>query len=187
MITRTRMRGGGSAGGSTHVLVTGADAVATDADVPPASNVLGITYETAAETWLGEVQSGPERTAVVSVGEHSRAAAAAPAEPTAAASEDLAVATAAVETVPEVADVASVGVLVNDYVSAWDDETTVYVDDFSALLDPTSTETAFRFAHALTSCAAANDARVVAGLDTADRPSHVAATFAELFDDVREV
>lgn len=182
------MRGEGPTGDSTHVLVTGADATATDADVPPSSNVLGVTYETAAEAWLGEFQGGPERAAVVSVGEHSRAAVAATPEPGTGASADLAAtATGAVETVAEVEDVATVGVLVNDYVSAWDGETTVYVDDFSVLLGRTSAETAFRFAHALTSCAAANDARVVAGLDTADQPPHVAATFTELFDDVREV
>ena len=182
------MRGEGSASDSAHVLVTGADASAADADVPLTSNVLGVAYETAAETWLEGVQAGPDHTAVVSVGEHSRSAAATTPEPGAGAAADLAAtAMGAVETVAEVDDVASVGVLVNDYVSAWDGETTVYVDDFSVLLGHTSAETAFRFAHALTSCAAANDARVVAGLDTADQPPHVAATFAELFDDVRDV
>jgi len=180
------MGGEGNAGEPTHVLVTGADATATDAEVSLASNVLGITYETAAEAWLGEHRADAERAAVVSVGEHSRAAAAASTDPAAGAPDDLATAAGVVETVPEVEDVATVGLLVNDYVSAWDGETTVYVDDFSALLEPASTETAFRFAHALTSCAAANGARVVAGFDTADRPAHVAATFAELFDDVRE-
>ncbi|MCG1001924.1 MULTISPECIES: hypothetical protein [Halobacterium] len=173
--------------GSPHVLVAGADAAATDAGVPPSSNALGITYETDAETWLGEFRADCERTAVVSVGEHSRAAAAATPDAGVDPPDNLdAAATSAVETVPEVTDVASVGVLVNDYLSAWDDETTVYVDDFSVLLDPAPAETAFRFAHALTSCTAANDARVVAGFDTTDQPPHVPATFAELFGDVRE-
>jgi hypothetical protein len=181
------MRGEGPTDASTHVLVTGADATAADAGVPPSSNVLGVTYETAAEAWLGEFQTGPERAAVVSVGEHSRAAAATTPDAGASAATDIAAtAMGAVETVSEVEDVAGVGVLVNDYVSTWDGETTVYVDDFSVLLGETSTETAFRFAHALTSCAAANDAHVVAGLDTADQPAHVAATFSELFDDVCE-
>ncbi len=181
------MRGEGPTSDSTHVLVTGEDASAADVDVPPTSNVLGVAYETPAEAWLERVQAGSDRTAVVSVGEHSRAAAATTPASDAGASADLAAtATGAVETVAEVDDVASVGVLVNDYVSAWDGGTTVYVDDVSVLLDHTAAETAFRFAHALTSCAATNDARVVAGLDTTDQPPHVAATFAELFDDVRD-
>ncbi|MGB9964217.1 hypothetical protein [Halobacterium sp. CBA1126] len=175
-----RIGGEGAGTGSPHVLVAGADASPTDVDAE-SSNVLGVAYATAAERWLDGLSVDADRAAVVSVGEHSRSAAASDG----AATDLPATGAAAVETVPDVDDVGTVGVLVNDYLSAWDDETTVYVDDLSVLVDETDAETAFRFAHALTSCAAANDGRVVAGLDTADQPRHVGATFAELFDDVR--
>jgi len=178
------MREEGDSGDPTHVLVTGAGATAADAGASLTANALGVAYETAAEAWLEGVRPGADRVAVVSVGEQSRAAAAA-AGPD-AGPEAMATVASVVETVPDGSDVAGVGTLVNDYLSAWDGETTVCLDDISSLLEHTSAEAAFRFVHALRSCAAANGGRVVAGLDTADRPPHIAATFGELFDEVRE-
>ncbi|NIB98370.1 hypothetical protein [Halobacterium sp. R2-5] len=179
------MRREGGHGDTDHVLVTGTAVTPADAAVEPASNVLGVAYDTTAEAWLAGVQPGPDRVAVVSVGEHSRTAAEA-ASPN-ADPDAVATMAGAVETVPDVGDAAAVGTLVNNYLSVWDGETTVYVDDVSPLLECVSAEAAFRFLHALQSCAAANDARLVAGLDTAGHPPHVAATFGELFGDVREV
>lgn len=173
--------------GSEHVLVAGPGATAVDADVPQASNVLGVAYGAAAEDWLGGFQAGPERVAVVSVGEYSRSAASARAGAD-AGRDVVATATGAVETVPDVGDVAAVGTLVNDYLSAWNDDgdTTVFVDDLSVLLEAVDAETAFRFVHVLLSRASATDARVVAGFDTDDQPPHVARTLEVLFDDVRD-
>ncbi|MFB6268489.1 MAG: hypothetical protein ABEH83_00995, partial [Halobacterium sp.] len=96
--------------------------------------------------------------------------------------------TGAVETVADASDVAAVGTLVNDYLAAWEGAgpTTVYVDDVATLLDHVAPETAFRFLHALASRASAADARLVVGFDTDRQPPHVARTFSELFDDVRE-
>lgn len=179
------MRGEGSTD-TEHVFVSGRGATATDADVPRTANALGVTYSTQAEDWLDGFEAGPDRVAVVSVGEHSRSAAAVAAPD--AGLDAVASATGVVETVADAGDVAAVGTLVNDYLSAWEGTgtTTVYVDDVSALLDHVPPETAFRLLHALTTRASAMDARVVAGFDTSDHAPHVAATFAELFDDVRE-
>lgn len=179
------MRGEGPTD-STHVFVAEPGARATDADIAHTGNVLGVTYRTQAEEWLGGVQAGADRTAVVSVGEHSRTAAAATG--TDAGADLVASATGTVETVADVTDVATVGTLVNDYLSAWEGagQTTVYVDDVSAVLDHVAPETAFRFLHALVARASAMDTRVVVGFDTETHPPHVAATFGELFDDVRE-
>lgn len=179
------MRGEGSTD-SNHVFVAGPGARATDADVVHSGNVLGVTYHTQAEDWLGGFQAGTDRAAVVSVGEHSRTAAATAS--TDAGADILASATGAVETVSDVADVATVGTLVNDYLSAWEGpgQTTVYVDDVSTVLEHVAPETAFRFLHALVSRASTMDARVIVGFDTDAHPPHVAATFGELFEDVRE-
>lgn len=181
------MRGEGSSTGTNHVLVAGPNATAADADESGTSNVLGVTYSTDAESWLGRFQAGPDRVAVVSVGEHSRAAVGATTSPDAGA-DVLASVTGTVETVPDVADVAAVGTLVNDYLSAWQGtgETTVLVDDLGAVLEAVSAETAFRFTHALLARASSMDARVVAGFDTDEQPPHVLDTFAQLFDEVRE-
>jgi hypothetical protein len=180
------MRREGEDNDSKHVLVAGPGATATDADLPRASNVLGVTYRSEAEDWLAGFQAGPERVAVVSVGEHSRSAAG-PAAGADAGPDVVAAATGAVETVPDVDDVAAVGMLVSDYLAAWDDpgDTVVYVDDLSGLLGDVDAETAFRFVHALLSRASALGARVVVGFDTDEQPPHVARTFGELFDDVR--
>lgn len=171
---------------SNHVFVTGAGVTATDADVRQTTNVLGVTYRKQAEDWLADFQAGPERTAVVSVGEHSRSAAAATGGDT---GPDLVASVAgAVETVADESDLAAVGTLANDYLTTWEGTgpTTLYVDDVSAVLDHVAPETAFRFLHALLSRADAVGASVVVGFDTTNRPPHVAHTFAELFDDVRE-
>ncbi|WP_232700369.1 DUF7504 family protein [Halobacterium wangiae] len=176
------MRGEGIEGESTHVLVAGTgDSVATPA-VTDECSVLGVTYETDAETWLGRWAGDVERAAVVSVGERSRSAAS-----TSASGRPLTAVTGIVETVPDETDVGTVGSLVHDYLSAWadDGETTVFVDDLAAVIDRTSTETAFRFVHAVLSCADATGARVVVTLDPDAYPPHVVGTFAELFDDVR--
>lgn len=179
------MRGEGFSDDSNHALVVGPGASAVGADARSASNVLGVTYSSEAEDWLGQFQAGPERVAVVSVGEHSRSAATASTD---AGTDVLASATGAVETVADVGDVAAVGTLVNDYLSAWEasGDTVVLVDDVAPLLDVVSAETAFRFVHALLACAASKGADVVVGFDTTEHPPHVAGTFGELFDEVRE-
>jgi hypothetical protein len=179
------MRGEGPTTDTQHALVVGAGAAAVDADAADASNVLGVTYSTPAEDWLGRFQAGPQRVAVVSVGEQSRGAAA---SSPGAGTDVLASTAGAVETVPDVDDVAAVGTLVNDYLAAWEGagDTAVVVDDLSVVLDAVSAETAFRFLHALLSRASAADARVVVGFDDADHPPHVVETFAPLFGDVRE-
>ena len=181
------MRGEGPSTEPNHVLVVGQTASAADADQAGTSNVIGVTYGTDAESWLSQFQAGQDRVAVVSVGEHSRTAVGATAGQN-AGMDVLASVTGTVETVPEVDDVASVGVLVNDYLSAWQGtgETTVFVDDLGDVLDVVSAETAFRFVHALLARTSSMDARVVAGFDTSKQPPHVVDTFAQLFDEVRE-
>ncbi|WP_336035349.1 DUF7504 family protein [Halobacterium yunchengense] len=176
---------GGEGSRSEHVLVAGAGADGGDVDVGSASNVLAVTYRTPAEDWLGRFQAGPERVAVVSVGEQSRAATA---SSPGGGTDVLASTTGVVETVADAGDVAAVGALVCDYLAAWEGagSTDVVVDDASAVLDAVSAETAFRFLHALLSRAASMDARVVAGFDASRYPPHVVQTFAPLFDDVRE-
>jgi hypothetical protein len=183
------MRREGATTDSNHVLVARPGAVATDADVAPTPNVLGVTYGGDAEAWLGNWQTGPEQVAVVSVGERSRTATTASGETSPGTTDVVATVTGAVETVPDATDVAQVGTLVNDYLTAWADEqgeTTVYVDDLAQLLDHVSAETAFRLMHVLLSRAGTTNARVVAGIDTGEQPAHVAETFAELFDDVQD-
>lgn len=181
------MRGEGSSTNTNHVLVAGPNAAAVDVDEPGTSNVLGVTYSTDAESWLGRFQTGRDRVAVVSVGEHSRTAVGATNSPD-AGMDVLASVTGTVETVPEVDDVASVGTLVNDYLSAWQGtgDTTVLLDDLGSVLDVVSAETAFRFTHALLARASSMDARIVAGFDTSKHPPHVLDMFAQLFDEVRE-
>jgi hypothetical protein len=183
------MRGEGPTD-TTHVFVAGPGARATNADVTHTGNVLGVTYRAQAEDWLSDFQAGTDRLAVVSVGERSRAAAAAGSTDAGAdvGADLMASSTGAVETVTDTADVAAVGTLVNDYLSAWEGAgpTTIYVDDVATVLDHVAPETAFRFLHALVSRADAMDATVVVGFDTGAHPPHVAATFEQLFDDVRE-
>ena len=176
------MGGEGIGGEPTHVLVARTGDSVDIAGATDASSVLGVTYEEDAETWLGRWNESVEHAAVVSVGERSRSAASA-----SAGGSPLTAVTGIVETVPEESDVGTVGSLVHDYLSAWADGggTTVFVDDLASVIDHTSTETAFRFVHAILSCADATGARVVATLDPDAYSPHVVATFAELFDDVR--
>lgn len=177
------MRGEGNEDESNHVLVAQTEDASAATDVTDSSSVLGIAYEDDAETWLGRWNGDVERTAVVSVGERSRSAAS-----TSAGGSPLTAVTGTVETVPDETNLGTVGSLVHDYLTAWEDtaETTVFVDDLAAVIDHTSTETAFRFVHAVLSCAAATDAQVVATLDPEAYPPHVVGTFGELFDDVRD-
>lgn len=163
----------------THVLVTGGErAVAV---VEPDPNVLGVTYESDAETWLGALDADTERTVVVSVGEQTRGTAS-----VASNGESIVATAGVVETVPDGSDAGAVGALVHEYLSAWDGQpTTVYVEDLEVLLDAVSTEAAFRFLHAVLARADAAGANVVVALDREAYPPHVVDTFAELFDDVR--
>jgi hypothetical protein len=181
------MRKEGATTDSNHVLVARPGAVAADADVSPTPNVLGVTFGGDAESWLGNWQTGPDQVAVVSAGERSRTTTTATGEASPGTTDVVATVTGTVETVPDATDVAQVGTLVNDYLTAWQDEgpTTVYVEDVETLLDHVSAETAFRLLHALLSRAGTTNARLVVALDTADQPAHVAETFAELFDDVQ--
>lgn len=174
------MRGEEPERDSTHVLVTGGGRAVDAVESEP--NVLGVTYESDAETWLGRLGDDAERTVVVSVGEQTRGAAA-----SAASNGDSIVATAGVvETVPSVDDLGAVGALVHEYLSAWGDEpTTVYVEDLETLLDAVSTEAVFRYVHTVLARANAAGATVVVALDAAAYPPHIVDTFAELFDNVR--
>lgn len=165
-----------------HVLVAQPGVTATDADVPRTPNSLGVAFGTDAEQWLGNWQAGADRAAVVSAGERSRSTAS-----VAGGDDVVAGLTGAIETVPERSNVGAVGELVNDYLVKWrgDGETTVYVDDLTALLDCVSAETAFRFTHALLARASSTGARVVVSMDADVHPPHVVGTFEELFEDVR--
>lgn len=173
------MRGEEPGFDSTHVLVTGGGRAVDAAEYN--SNVLGVTYEADAETWLAHLDDDADRTVVVSVGERTRGAA------SVASNGDSIVATAGVvETVPDASDPGAVGGLVHEYLAAWEGEpATVCVEDLEVLLDATSTETVFRFVHAVLARADAADASVVVALDADAYPPHVVDTFAELFDDVR--
>lgn len=173
------MRGEGREDESNHVLVARTENI--DVDVTADASVLGVAYEDDAETWLERWNGDVERAAVVSVGERSRSAAS-----TSAGGSPVTAVTGIVETVPDQTDLGTVGALVHDYLSAWEDtaEATVFVDDLTAVIDHTSTELAFRFTHAVLSCASTTDANVVATLDPDAYPQHVVGTFGELFDDV---
>ncbi|MFB6069183.1 MAG: hypothetical protein ABEJ90_04570 [Halobacterium sp.] len=173
------MRGEGADSDAAHVLVTGGAEAATAVDGE--SNVLGVTYGSDAESWLSRLAEGADRRVVVSVGEQSRSAAA-----TASGVEPVTATAGVVETVEDETDVGAVGVLVHEYLSAWEGEpATVYVDGVERLLDAVPAEDAFRFLHAVLARADAAGATVVASLDAAAYPGHVVETFAELFDDVR--
>lgn len=182
------MRREGTRTDSKHVLVARPGATAADADVSLTPNVLGVTYGTDAESWLGNWQAGPDQFAVVSAGERSRAAATMSGDTSPDTADVVATVTGAVETVPDVTDVAQVGTLVNDYLTAWQDDgsTTVYVEGLAELLEHVPAETAFRLMHALLARAGTTDARVVAAINADAKSAHVVRTFAELFDDVRD-
>ncbi|AHG05103.1 hypothetical protein HALDL1_02910 [Halobacterium sp. DL1] len=176
------MRGEGTENASRHVLVARTGESTATPGTGDASSVLGVTHETDAETWLGRWNGDVERAAVVSVGERSRSTAS-----TSTSGSPITAVTGIVETVPDESDVGAVGRLVHEHLSAWaeGEETTVFLDDLEAVVDNTSTETAFRFVHAVLSCADETGARVVARFDPEAYPPHVVETFAELFDDVR--
>lgn len=173
---------GGRRESPDHVLVARPGVSATDAAVPRTPNALGVALEADAERWLGDWRNEADRVVVVSAGERSRSAAA-----STGGSDIVAGSTGSVETVPDRGDVGAVGELVNEYLVAWrgDGETTVYVDDLTALLDASSTETAFRFVHAMLTRASSVGARVVVSVDPDAHAGHVVATFEALFDDVR--
>ena len=172
------MRGEEARLGSTSVLVTGGDEAA-DA-VGHESNVIGVTYERDAESWLAQWSGDADRVVVVSVGEQSRGSAAAT-----ASADCVEAASGVVETVPRERAVGEVGALVHEYLSAWEGPTTVRVDDLASVLDAVSTETAFRFVHAVLARTEAGEDTAVVSLDADAYPPHVVDTFAELFDDVR--
>ena len=176
------MRGEGNEDESAHVLVTRTADSPHSVGVSETASVLGVAYEEDAETWLGRWDGDVERAAVVSVGERSRSTAS-----TSAGGSPITAVTGIVETVAEETAVGTVGALVHEYLTAWEDAeaVTVFVDDLAAIIDHTSAETAFRFTHAVVSCAEATGARVVASFDPAAYPPHVVQTFGELFDDVR--
>ena len=176
------MRGEENEDGSAHVLVARTGDSPHSVDVPETASVLGVAYEQDAETWLGRWDGTVERAAVVSVGERSRSTAS-----TSSGGSPITAVTGIVETVFEETDIGTVGTLVHEYLTTWEDAeaATVFVDDLATIADYTSTETAFRFTHAVVSCAEATGARVVASFDPEAYPPHVVETFGELFDDVR--
>jgi len=176
------MRAEASGNESEHVLVARTEVSPDSVDVADDASVLGVAYEQDAETWLKRWNRDAERAVAVSVGERSRSAAS-----TSAGGNPITAVTGIVETVPDETDVGTVGTLVHEYLTAWEnaEAATVVVDDLAAVVDHTSTETAFRFTHAVVSCAAAMGARVVAAFDPEAYPAHVVGTFGELFDDVR--
>lgn len=162
-----------------NLLSTAPGVGAADADRADASDVVAVTYDANAEEWLSRWGESGDRVAVVSPGERSRGAAA-----TTPGATPVSTSAGVVETVSDRTDVAAVGALVHEYLSAWGPDVTVYVDGLADVVAATSVETAFRFAHVLLARADAADARVVAAFDRDAYPPHVVETVAELFDDV---
>jgi hypothetical protein len=175
------MRGETRRGVAGNSLVTEPGVGAAEADQGDPDAVVAVTYGADAEPWLERWGTGFDRVAVVSAGERARGAAA-----TTPGADPISTTVGVVETVPDAADVAAVGAVVHEYLSAWDAGVTVYVDGLADVIAASDVETAFRFAHVLLARAEHADARVVASLDRDACPQHVVATFAELFDDVRD-
>jgi hypothetical protein len=175
------MRGETRREAAGSLLVTEPGVGAAEADRRDTSAVVAVAYDADAEPWLERWGGESDRVAVVSAGERTRGAAA-----TTPGAEPISTTVGVVETVPDPTDVAAVGEVVHEYLSAWESGVTVYVDGLADVVDETDVETAFRFAHVLLARAEHADARVVASFDRDAYPRHVVATFAELFEDVRD-
>jgi hypothetical protein len=171
------MRGETRSDAVSSRLSTERGVAAADADPAEASAAIAVSYDVGAEAWLERWGDASERAAVVSVGERARGVAA-----TTPDAEPISTTAGVVETVPDETDVAAVGEVVHEYLASWDADTTVYVDALSDVVDATTVETAFRFAHVVLARARHADARVVAAFDGDAYPPHVVETFAELFD-----
>lgn len=157
----------------------------TDTDTEP-RNVLSLGYSTPPDRTARAVRAdGPMGdTTFVCIGERTRSAASSPPQ------TDQIPGRATVQVVPDPANLAQIGLVVNDRLDEWDDSdalTVICYHSLSDLLEHVDLQAAFRFLHVLTGRIAAADAQAHFHLDPTVHDEETVRTLSLLFDDVIEV
>ena len=163
-----------------------ADACIHLLDDANARNVLSLGYSTPPDRATRAVQSGtsPGEATFVCIGERTRSAA------VTSSTAEQTLGSATLQVVPDPADLARIGMVVNDCLEEWadgDTRTVVCYHSLSDLLEHADLQTAFRFLHVLTGRIAAADARAHFHLDPATQDPETVGTLSMLFDEVVEV
>lgn len=181
--------------GATNVLLVAPDGSPADANAcvhllsdtdADARNVLSLGYSTPPDRTARAVRSGDPSgdTTFVCIGERTRSAAA---EPPAA---DATPGSTTLQVVSDPADLAGIGMVVNDCLEGWADgdaRTVICYHSLSDLLSHADLQTAFRFLHVLTGRIAAADAQAHFHLDPDAHDAETVRTLSMLFDEVVRV
>lgn len=94
-----------------------------------------------------------------------------------------------VQVVEDPADLAGIGIAVNDWLDRWDDghQTVICFHSLTALLDHVDVQSAFRFLHVLTGRVATADACAHYHLDPSAHDEQAVRTLSMLFDEIVSV
>ena len=181
--------------GAANVLLLAPDGSPADADAclhlltdtdAKSKNVLSLGYSTPSDRNTRAVRSAgpPSDTTFVCIGERTRSTAAT--SPPA----DLTPGGTTMRVVPDPANVARIGLVVNDCLEDWADSgsrTVICFHSLSNLLEYVDLQTAFRFLHVLTGRIATADAQAHFHIDPTAHDEKTVRTLSMLFDDVVRV
>jgi hypothetical protein len=181
--------------GATNVLLLAPAGSPADADAclhlladtdAEARNVLALGYSTPPDQAARAARAdGPTGdTTFVCIGERTRSAA------STTSAFDPVPGAATAQVVPDPADLARIGVVVNECLEEWADvgaRTVICYHSLTDLLEYVDLQTAFRFLHVMTGRIAAADAQAHFHLDPAAHDEETVRTLSLLFDDVVRV